>query len=130
MSPHLHLPPNMVPANVPHVVSVRCNYCSKHRPEFRVHRITHAQVICDHCLEWHLHAIEFLNGSTAPHGCQECGRTFQLIADSTPGAEVRLYVVPKDGIYQLLCKTCVTPYLPKRADLYRGTEFGSKTLNL
>jgi hypothetical protein len=115
---------------VTHVLSVQCNYCSKWRPEFRVHRITNAQTICDHCLEWHLHAIDFLGGETAPHGCQECGATWEQLRDFTPDVEVRMYVVPKDGIYQLLCSACVRPYLPKRADLFRGTEFGSKTLNL
>ena len=42
----------------------------------------------------------------------------------TPGEDVPLYVVPKDGLYQLLCKQCVVPYVKKRADLYKGTEFG------
>ena len=46
------------------------------------------------------------------------------------GAEVRMYVVPKDGIYQLLCAGCVKPYLPKRKDLYRGTKFGTETLKI
>jgi len=41
-----------------------------------------------------------------------------------------MYVVPKDGIYQMLCSACSRPYVSKRADLYRGTEFGRKTLKL
>ena len=114
---------------VPDVVAVRCNFCSKQRPAFRAHRITAAQVICDHCLEWHMHAVDFLSGS-APAGCQDCGSTWAMLRDLSPTDEVRLYVVPKDGIYQLLCATCVQRYLPKRADLYRGTQFGKDTLNL
>jgi len=41
-----------------------------------------------------------------------------------------MYVVPKDGIYQLLCACCVRPYVGKRADLYAGTRFGKETLKL
>jgi hypothetical protein len=107
---------------------VRCNFCSKERPEFRVHRLQSNQAICDHCLEWHLHALQFLGGAVPP-GCQECGATWEHLCNSTPGVEVRMYVAPKDGIYQLLCARCIRPYTAKRSDLYRGTEFG-KTLKL
>lgn len=116
-------------ANIPNLTAVRCHFCSKQRPRFRVHTLTNAQTICDHCLEWHQHAIEFLAGGTIP-GCQECERTFEFLRDSTPGVEIRMYVVPKDGIYQVLCQACIQPYLPKRADLFRGTEFGKTALNL
>jgi hypothetical protein len=65
-----------------------------------------------------------------PLGCQECGASWVALRDSTPGVEVRMYVVPKDGIYQLLCGQCVLPYAGKRADLYAGTKFGKETLSL
>jgi hypothetical protein len=107
-----------------HVLAVRCNWCSKQRPEFRVHRIVSGQVICDDCLDWHQRALEMLAGYTPP-GCQKCGVSWAHLADSTPGVEVRMYVVPKEGIYQLLCAACVRPYAAKRADLYGGTEFGN-----
>lgn len=110
---------------VPHVVAVRCNWCSKERPEFRVHRIASGQVICDHCLEWHLAALEVLNGN-APRGCQHCGASWEQLQRATPGHQVRMYVVPKDGIYQLLCATCVRPYTQQRSDLYRNTNYGKE----
>jgi ribosomal protein S26 len=109
--------------SAPLVESVQCNYCSKWRPRFRVHAITNAQTICDHCLEWHLHALDFLGGAM-PRGCQVCDRDWETLRDTTPGTQVRMYVVPKDGIYQLLCASCATPYVGKRGDLYRGTQFG------
>jgi hypothetical protein len=111
-------------------VAVRCHYCSKQLPAWRTHLMSGgAQRICDYCLEWHNTAIEFLAGGAIP-GCQGCGATFEFLRDSTLGEEVRMYVVPKDGIYQVLCATCVRGYLPKRADLYKGTAFGTDVLKV
>lgn len=116
--------------NVPNLVKLRCHYCSKERELFRVHRLGHnAQIICDYCLDWHNKAIEFLAGRAMP-GCQGCGASWEFLRDATPGVEIRMYVVPKDGIYQVLCPACIRPYVSKRADLYRQTPFGTKALNL
>ncbi len=87
------------------------------------------QAICEECLSWHIHAVEFLGGAV-PRGCQECGKTWEFLRDSTLGDEVRMYVVPKDGIYQIHCALCVREYVRKRSDIYRGTQFGSEVLKL
>ncbi len=108
----------------PHVLAIRCHFCSKQRPWHRLHALQSGQTICDHCIEWHNHAAAFMQGECAPHGCQECGVTWAVLRDSTVGVEVRMYGVPKDGIYQLLCQPCKNLYVAKRADLYRGTQFG------
>ena len=42
----------------------------------------------------------------------------------------RMYVVPKDGVYQVLCLACKNTYCAKRADLYRNTKFGHEVLKL
>ena len=106
------------------VIAVRCHYCSRQLPAWRTHQLESAsQRICDDCLEWHNKAIEFLAGRAMP-GCQVCCATWEFLRDSALGVEVRMYVVPKDGIYQILCATCVGPYVSKRADLYQGTPFG------
>jgi hypothetical protein len=115
--------------HVPDVLRVRCHFCSKQLPAYRTHQITGAQRICDCCLEWHRKALDFLGGGAIP-GCQECGASWEFLRDSTRNVEVRLYVVPKDGIYQVLCSACVRPYVPKRADLYGGTQFGTEVLKL
>jgi hypothetical protein len=118
----------MIP--VPHVVNLRCNYCSKEKPAHRCHRVgTAGQICCDYCLEWHLHALDVLGGAM-PKGCQECGQTWDQLRESGPLVEGRVYVVPKDGMQQVLCRVCVAKYLPKRADLYKGTQFGSETLKI
>ena len=101
----------------------------KARAPFRVHAMASGQIICDDCMDWHQHALAFLAGEV-PRGCQECGATWEFLRDSTLGVEVRIYVVPRDGILQVLCATCVRRYLPKRADLYHGTQFGSEVLKL
>jgi hypothetical protein len=116
--------------NVPHVLKLRCHYCSKEREIWRIHQLgANAQLICDHCIEWHIKAGEFLAGRAMP-GCQACLASWEFLRDSAPGVEVRLYVVPKDGIYQVLCAACFLPYVSKRVDLYTGTPFGTLALNL
>lgn len=105
------------------VVAIRCHWCSRELPSHRVHRLASNQVICDHCLEWNFHALDFLGGAM-PKGCQVCGQSWENLCAMEPGqSNVRMYVVPKDGILQLLCKGCAQPYVQKRADLYRGTQF-------
>ena len=115
---------------MPSLVNVRCNHCSRELPAHRVHRLKSNQVVCDYCLVKHFHALEVLGGAV-PHGCQECHRTWEEIRSRNPLelVEGRVYVVPKDGILQMLCESCITPYTAKRADLYGGTQYG-KELNL
>lgn len=106
-----------------------CNYCSRQLPKWRVHPMASRQAICDHCLEWHYHALDFLGGAV-PRGCQHCGITWETLRDQTIGPIVRMYVVPKDGVLQLLCGACIRPYTGKRSDLYQGTEYGRKQLQI
>jgi hypothetical protein len=120
--------------NVARLVRVRCHFCSRQKLEFDVHHLGSvdrpAQVICAECLDWHNRALEFLAGRAMP-GCQSCLATWEFLRESRVGVEnIRMYVVPKDGILQVLCEDCIRPYVEKRADLYRGTPFGTKTLNL
>lgn len=111
------------------IETVTCNWCTRNRPRFRIHRLASNQAICDYCLEWHYHALAFLGGEEQPEGCQVCGKTWSVLREEAfPAAQVRLYVVPKDQILQLLCKTCIQPYLPKTAQLYKGTKFGAEGL--
>ena len=111
--------------NVPDLIARRCAYCSKWRNSFRVHQLAgNAQLICEDCLVWHNRALEFLAGG-APSGCQGCMATWEVLRDRAPGTQVRLYVLPRDGIYQMLCAECVAPYIRKRKDLYKETAFGA-----
>jgi hypothetical protein len=115
----------------PIVIAVRCSFCSKQRAPYRVHRSASGQNICDVCLEWHFHALEFLGGAV-PRGCQGCEKTWETMQAESPDVElaVGVFVVPKDGIYQMLCRACAAPYLPKRKDLYKATRFGREVLKI
>jgi hypothetical protein len=106
-----------------------CNWCSRHRPKFRIHKLASNQIICDYCLDWHNHALEFLGGAP-PRGCQACGKSWELLKAITPGDRVRMYVVPKDNFLALLCRECVKPYLPKQKQLFKGTQFGAESLKI
>lgn len=86
-------------------------------------------MVCDYCLEWHYHGLEVLGGQL-PSGCQKCGTPWAILRDREPSDEVRMYVVPKDGIYQVLCRECLPQYTIKRPDLYKGTKYGRHDLNL
>jgi hypothetical protein len=117
-------------ANVMDLIAVKCNYCSRQMVRSRVHQLAAgAQNICDDCLDWHGKALDLLSGTGLP-GCQVCLRSWETLRDSTPGVEVRLYVVPKDAILQVLCSACCGAYVAKRADLYQGTRFGATALKL
>jgi hypothetical protein len=115
--------------SVADLVAVRCAFCSHERAAHRVHALASGQTICDYCIEWHRNALDVLGGGV-PRGCQECGASWEFLRDSTLGVEVRMYVVPKDGIYQLLCALCVRSYLVKVPDLNRHTRYGSEVLKL
>jgi hypothetical protein len=114
---------------VRNVLKLRCNFCSKELPVHRVHQIQQAQIICDYCLDWHNKALDFLAGGPIP-GCQICDRSWAILRDQTKSVEVRLYVVPRDGIYQVHCASCMAEYVPKRGDLYAGTPFGHDKLGI
>lgn len=114
------------------ILLVRCNYCSKHKPRSTVHYLGSAalpgQIICDDCLTWHNRALELLAGGAIPN-CQGCGADHEKLYAQSGGVEIRLSVVPRDGVYSVLCSRCVGPYVSKRRDLYAGTAFGA-ALNL
>ncbi len=76
------------------------------------------------CLEWHFHAMDVLGGAI-PQGCQECGRSWAVLKEIAGGVEVRLYAVPRDGVYQLLCSSCLKIFVPKAREMYKGTEFAA-----
>ena len=106
------------------ILAVRCHYCSKFRsPSEVLHLGTGGAVMCWTCYEWHAKALRMLQGEPPP-GCQVCGVTFAQLKDATPGEDVRMYVVPKDSLYQVLCKTCSDAYIRKRVDLLGDTQFG------
>jgi hypothetical protein len=108
------------------IMSVRCHYCSKWQLPGEVHEMGTGGIhICRNCLDWHERASKFLTENVPPPGCQECGRSISDVsADKCTTA--RLWLVPKDGIYQVLCTECREAYEQKRADLFGPTRYGAE----
>lgn len=61
-----------------------------------------------------------------PPGCQDCGVTFDALMERAPDGNVGMCLHQKDGVYQILCRTCSDQYVRKRVDLYGDTLFGEK----
>jgi len=114
---------------VPSVISVRCHYCSKFRHPSEVLDIGNGGAkMCLQCHEWHARSIQALAEGGVPPGCFECRATWdELRLRIAPGDnpdDVKMYLTPKDGIYQLLCSTCSDAYERKRVDLLGDTAYG------
>jgi hypothetical protein len=116
-------------SSVPHVLKVRCQYCSHFYHPLEVLNIGQGGVVmCWKCHEWHTANLLAAFQGGVPKGCFECKATWdelrlRLTIGDNPD-EVKMFLVPKDGIYQLLCRTCSDAYEQKRADLLRGTLYG------
>jgi hypothetical protein len=102
------------------LIGARCKYCGHTRPFGEVRGDEPEGYTCLNCLDWHCHALKMLAGEI-PRGCQVCGVTFrQLSARSL--ADVKMVLLMKDGIYQVLCKACEGHYAP-RCGFFRGTLY-------
>lgn len=102
------------------LIGARCKICNRTKPFGDVRGDEGEGYTCLYCLEWHYHALKVLAGET-PRGCQVCGVTFtELRARSVN--DVKMVLLIKDGIYQVLCKTCEAHYAP-RCGFFRGTLY-------
>lgn len=107
-------------------IGVRCNHCSKERHPAEVVRLGEGGArICLRCLESHQQALRALNTGTPPKECQECQTPFELmLPDAQGNIPMTLQMLPKDGIWQVLCMGCAAEYESKRSDLIKGTAYG------
>ena len=109
---------------LPSVIQTRCHYCSKFRHPSHCIHIGQSVVMCLGCYEWHQKALKMLCEGIPPSGCQSCGITFEALFDHA--GNNRMYVHVRDGIYQILCRSCSDTYVLKRKDLYGATAFGHR----
>jgi len=102
------------------LIGARCKHCGHTRSYGDVRGDQAEGYTCLNCLDWHNHALAVLAGAI-PRGCQECGITFGQMSVLHPG-RAKFILLPKDGIYQILCEKCEAHYAP-RAGIYRGTLY-------
>ncbi len=77
--------------------------------------------MCVDCYTWHAIAIAELRGIT---GCFECRTTFRELRERRKTSHMRL--VPKDGIYQVICERCYGPWLLLNREQVKGTPFAKE----
>ena len=110
----------------PAIFKERCPYCSKFKLPGEILHLSGGMSICQRCFDWHCKALEVLATGKAPDGCQDCGITFEDLSNLSADGNTRMRLVPKDGVYQILCARCSEIYLPKRMDLLGGTRFAAQ----
>lgn len=120
----------MSAVNAPRVVKVRCHYCQGFRSPLEVVTMSCNVVMCWRCYEWHQEALYVQFQQRPPKGCQECNLSYAELEARAPDGNVRIVLVPKDGLYQVMCGTCSDAYLPKRVELFKGTQFGQEHLKV
>jgi hypothetical protein len=103
-------------------VYASCPQCGRATPP---EELNGTQPRCLNCQDWHEKAITLLN---VAEGCHECKLTWEQIRERAPDADekVKMYVVPRDGTYQVLCRACCELYVHKVRALYAGTAFAEK----
>lgn len=112
----------------PAIFKIRCHYCSHFRnPKEIIPLGTGGALMCWFCYDNHLIALKMLCGQPPP-GCQgdNCGLTFAQLQAEAGSDDCKMYIHPKDGIYQVLCRACSDRYVLQRVDLYRPTRYGHR----
>ena len=104
-------------------VKLRCNHCNKEKLPTEIATGNEARGrICWQCLNNHHRNLHDL-AVGRPRACNECRVSFDQLAERDPDATMTVQL--KDGVLQLLCKTCARKYEPK-THLYKGTAYGHK----
>jgi hypothetical protein len=104
------------------IISELCPYCSKPRSPRDIVRMVSFR-ICADCLQRHRSALLALTTGEYSGGCSECGRSMEEIQADQGGVGVQMAIHYEGGIYRPMCLQCDSAYVPKRSDLYKGTQF-------
>jgi hypothetical protein len=119
------------------IVTEACPYCTKGRSPRDIIHLSGGAKICRRCYEQHEAALfamaglkagsdgRLISGSPPPAECSECTVTpAQLKAHGLNGDTFA--VIYENGIYRFFCQSCARDYIPKRAELFRGTEYAKQ----
>jgi hypothetical protein len=102
------------------IIGETCDYCSKFRSPLDIIPMAGGAKICVHCEQRHLEALNALSTGTFTGECSECGKK----GDELRSADGSMAIHFENGRYRAMCGECDRKYVPKRGDLYGGTEFG------
>lgn len=112
----------------PIIIAAKCPSCSRFVLPSEIMTFGPHVRMCRGCYEKNRKDIVIVSQQSPPKECAECHASFESLPDV--GGVVSMVLVPKDGTLQIVCQPCADRYLPKRADLFKGTAFGRKALNL
>lgn len=100
------------------VLKVRCNLCSGMVSAGDAAFLPGGAIRCPKCAQ---KSASEMSKFMAEHAreCHECHKPFRV-------GDIRVSVVWKDGVYQALCDGCTRKYVPKRLDLFKGTQFARR----
>lgn len=80
--------------------------------------------ICHSCEQRHLEALDAMSSGRFTGECSECGLSAdELRARQKCGPHGEMAVHFEGGRYRVMCLPCDRSYVPKRLELYGGTQF-------
>jgi hypothetical protein len=107
------------------IIGERCPYCTKFRSPLEILPMPGGAKICLSCEQRHNEALEALSTGVFTGRCSECDLPAEeLRAQGRCGANGAMAMHFENGIYRAMCLVCDAAYVPKRIELYGGTEFG------
>lgn len=105
------------------VIGEQCPYCTKFRSPLEIIRMAGGAKICVHCEQRHQEALDALSTGVFQGECSECGKSPEQLRESDPSGRMAVHF--ENGRYRAMCLECDKTYVPKRRELYGGTEFGA-----
>jgi hypothetical protein len=101
------------------IIGERCPYCQKFRSPLDIVSMPGGAKICVPCERRHQEALDALSTGEFKGECSECGKK----GDELKSANGQMAVHFENGKYRAMCVECNRAYVPKRRELYKGTEF-------
>lgn len=101
------------------IIGERCPYCQKFRSPQDIIHMPGGAKICAPCELRHQEALDALATGVFTGRCSECDKHWTELRSATGKMAVHF----ENGKYRMMCEPCNRLYVPKRRELYRGTEF-------
>ena len=101
------------------IIGELCPYCQKHRSPLDIIHMPGGAKICVSCRQRHVEALEALSTGNFLGRCSECDRDWTELRSATGQMAIHF----ENGFYRPMCGPCNALYVPKRRELYKGTQF-------